>query len=344
MTRPRLALVVLVVLAGFALATSHAYLFAHLDLGLDFRVYQRTVTWPLDQLYHDPGTMPFLYPPTAIPLFKPFAMMPAGFYVWSIVSLLAFAALAAAAGGKRVAALALCSPAAIGGLVLGQVPMILAAALFAGSKLRPFLGGVLWGIAAAIKPQLMVFAPLALAVRRDWTMLFGMAAGLCAMVAGSIALFGYELWFDWIAAIGSFSERVEGGVVRTITPAGKAALAGLPTLPFLLFGVVIGVTAVIASAKKVEGELLIGLVVAASIVASPYAYAHDTIAVIPACVVLLLRGPWWAAIPSALIFLGIPSLVMTGLIVGLCVAALWSIRSDSEESVTPSPASSSPGN
>ena len=132
--------------------------------------------------------------------------------------------------------------------------------------------------------------------------------------------------------------RVEGGVVRTITPAGKAALSGLPALPFLLIGVAIGAAAVVASAKRVEGELLIGLVVAASIVASPYAYAHDTIALIPACVALLLRGPWWAAIPAAMIFLGIPSLAMTGLIIGLCAVALWSIRSDRQESISAAPA------
>ena len=335
MTKPRLAFAVIVVLAGVALAITRVYFFAHVDLGLDFRVYQRTVTWPLDQLYHDPGPMPFLYPPTAILLFKPFAMLPAAFLAWSIASVLAFAAAVGAASGKRVAAVALCSPAAIGGLILGQVPMILAAALFAGLKLRPFLGGMLWGVAAAIKPQLMVLAPLALAVRRDWTMLFGMAAGVGAMVIGSTLLLGYGLWFDWLAAIGSFGERLEQGVVRTVTPAGQAGVIGLPTLPFLLAGGAVAATAVVASARKLEDEFLIGLVVAASILVSPYAYVHDTIALVPACIALLFRGPWWAAIPCAMIFLGIAALTMNGLMIALCAVALWSLWSGRMEGPSP---------
>ncbi|MFL6770279.1 MAG: glycosyltransferase family 87 protein [Sphingomicrobium sp.] len=333
MTKTRLAFSLFVLLAGLGLALKHAYFFGPMDLGMDFRVFQRAANWPLDQLYGDRSWLPFVYPPPAIPLFRLFGMLPAGFLIWSVVSVLAFCATVGAVSGKRVPILALCSPAAIGGLILGQVPMILAAAMFGGLKLKPFLGGMLWGVAAIIKPQLVTLAPLALVVRKEWAMLGGMVAGASAASMVSVIIFGPGLWLEWLAALDHHLEELalSGAAIRAITPTGRAALVGLPILPFLLAGMAIATTAVIVAARKVEGELLIGLIVAASIVASPYAHAHDTIALIPACVVLLLRKPWWAAVPAAMVFVGTPGLTMIGMMTGLAGAAHWAVRSHHDE-------------
>lgn len=333
MPKARIAFALIVMAGGFALALKHAYFFGTIDLGLDFRVYQRTVNWPLEMLYHDQGKLPFIYPPTAILLFQPFSVVPAGFWIWSGVSVIAFAAAVGMLCGKRVAALALCSPAAIGGLILGQVSMIVAALLFAGLRLSPFLGGALWGVAATIKPQLMFLAPVALIVRKDWPMLRGMMAGVAATFLISLIAYGPALWLEWIAAIGGFAQTgaLGSGVLRSITPAGIAANIGLPSLPFLLAGVAIGAGVVIAAARKLEREQLIGLVAAASLVASPYAYAHDTIILIPACVVLILSGPWWAAVPAAMILVGTPGLTMIGLTIGLIAVALWTLHAGKTE-------------
>ena len=327
MTGARRAFAAIILLAGLIIAARR---FTQFGWGTDFEVFARTVSWPLGLLYHDPGPMPFLYPPPAILLFRPFAMLPSGYVIWALVSLLAFAISVSAVSDRRISISSLCSPAAVGGLILGQAPMLLAAALFVGLTRKPFVGGVLWGLVASIKPHLMVFAPVALAVRKDWTMLAGMAAGATAAFIVSSALFGFGLWCEWLDAVTSFGKKVAVTEVAvwSITPSGKAAILGLPAAPFLVAGIAIAASTVIVAAKKVQDDLLIALIVAAGIVASPYANTHDTIALIPACVAMLFRGPWWAAIPAAMIFVGTPFVVLIGLMAGLAVAGLWAIRSN----------------
>lgn len=290
-------------------------------MGIDFKVFERASSAPPDLVYQF-QVAPFAYPPTALLLMKPLTAF--GYWPWVGISALAFAISVAFLSGKKVAALSFLSPAAVKGLEQGQSPMLLGALLFCGLQLPPLFGGIVWGVAASVKPHMMLFAPLVLLVRRDWHMLLGMALGGLLMVVAALIALDTSLWVHWLDAMRQFNRLVsDGAMVRAVTPAGIAAVAGLPIAPFLLSGFALAMAAVIVGARRFEGELLIGLVIAASLVVSPYAHVYDMIALVPACTVLMLRGQWWAAIPAAMIFIGTPLLAMTGLMTGLMLVAAW---------------------
>lgn len=326
MSNARVALLAIALLAALGFNLHNLIDLAPRDGGIDFQVFERASRDAADRVYQFQFG-PFAYPPTALLLMKPLTAL--GYWGWIAISAFAFALSVAAVAGRRVASLSFFSPAAIKGLVHGQTPMLLGAMLFAGLRLPPFFGGILWGAAASVKPQLMLLAPLVFLVRRDWPILGGMAFGGLLMVAGTLVLLDISLWSYWIGAMPQFNRLVlDGAMIRGVTPAGIAAVAGLPMSPFLLSGLALGIAAIVVAARKVEGELLIGLVMAASLVASPYAHAYDTIALIPACVALLLRGSWWVAVPAAMIFVGTPFLTMIGLMAGLAAVIMWAIRFD----------------
>lgn len=319
MSRGRFILLAVTLLAALAFDLHNLINNAPLDLGIDFRVFERASNDPAEMVYRD-HRAPFAYPPTALILMKPLTAL--GYWAWIAISAIAFALSAAVIAGNRVVALSFLAPGAIRGLVQGQSPMLMGAILFAGLSLPPLIGGALWGVAASIKPQLMLFAPLMLIVRRDWLMLAGMALGGLSMVGASLIFLDLSLWWDWIGAMTNFNGLVSNGsMTRAVTPAGMAAVAGLPMLPFIVSSIALGAAAVIVAAARVEGEQLILLVVAASLVASPYAHSYDTIALIPACVALLLKGKWIYAVPAAFIFVGTPFLTMASIMALLVLLA-----------------------
>ena len=142
--------------------------------------------------------------------------------------------------------------------------------------LPPFAGGALLGVLLAIKPQLFLFAPLAVLVRRDWQALMGMASGSALIIVASLVLLGPGIWMDWLAALPAFHDTLVRDAVlsRVVTPAGQAEALGYPLLPFLLTGAIVGGSAVAYAARKLDGAELIALIVASSIVASPYAHGR----------------------------------------------------------------------
>jgi hypothetical protein len=327
--------VVTVLAVGIAFGAYYAWPNAIRDSGIDYRVFWRAAS---EHDVYQPGHMPFAYPPTALVLLKPISLLSAaaGYWFWIIASALFFAIVVAKLAGWRIAALSFLSPAAIKGLILGQSAMLLAGAAFAALLLPQFAGGLILGMLLVIKPQLFLLAPLAFVVRREWRVLSGMAVGGLALVVASIAMFGFDLWADWLAALPSFRETLirDGVLDRVVTPAGRAEFAGLPAWPFLLAGFAIGGAAIYAAAAQLKGAQLAALIVAASLVASPYAHVHDTIALIPAALILIMHGPWWAAVASAVIFSGAPGLTMVALMAILAGVAAKSLKNSRSISIS----------
>ena len=280
--------------------------------GIDFQVFERASSDPVNMVYRN-HVAPFAYPPTALIFMKPLTAM--GYWFWIAISALAFAVSTIMISGRKIAALSFLSTPAVKGLIQGQSPMLLGAILFFGLRLTPLLGGGLWGVAASVKPQLMLFAPLALLVRRSWLMLAGMALGGALMVLASLTFLDPSLWLRWVEGMGNFNGMIGSGAMpKVVSPAGVAAAAGLPMLPFIVSGLALGTAAVTIAARKADDAQLIALVTAASLVASPYAHSYDTIALIPACVALLLRGRWIFAVPSGIIFMGLSSMTMVAMV------------------------------
>lgn len=275
--------------------------------GIDFRVFWQAASSDPAGIYIS-GDAPFVYPPTAIVFFKPLALLDFfdGFLFWTILSAGLFAIAVTKNAGWRVALLSFLSAAALQGLALGQTPMILSAALLLAITAPGFACGVIFGMVGAIKPQLMMLAPLAFLVRKDWGALAGMAAGLLVSVAVELALYGPQLWLDWLNSIPNFRQSLFRTDVmdKVITPYGVADHLGVSPIPFLAVSAALATAAVIVSARRVEGIYLVAVIVGASILASPYALRHDTIALIPAAIVFILAQPKLKVLPAMGIFSG----------------------------------------
>jgi hypothetical protein len=280
-------------------------------LAIDFRVLHRVGGENYSDLYQNGGMSPFVYPPSSIMLFSFFNLAPfwAGFWGWAIASAAAFFFACRALWDWRIAALSLLSVASFQGLFLGQPAMMLAALILAAFALPDDwkdVRGFALGIVLAIKPQLVTLAPLAFVVRGERLSLLWMAIGSGVLIAQSVLLYGIQTWLDWLNALPLFRYIlfVEYVLDHTITPAGKAEHLGYPSLIIWLLAVAISCAAVIQSARKLERGQLAGLIVAASLMASPYALPHDTLTLIPACLSVLLTLRDWRVLPALSIFVG----------------------------------------
>jgi hypothetical protein len=295
---------------------------------IDFQVFWSSGGRSLNDVYADHG-MPFAYPPTSLFLFKPLSLVSflPGYFGWLLLSAALFGFAVAKTCGAKVSALSFISPAATKGITLGQSAMLFGGAMFAALQLRPVARGAVFGSIAAIKPQLVLLAPIVFLVRREWTALAGLACALAVTVLASIIAFGTDIWMQWLRALPHFHDLVVRHNVHAmaISPAARAEYLGYPVLPVLLFGAAIGLAAIFAMAKRLEGEMLIALIVATSLVASPYAHTHDTIALIPACIALLLKGNWPMAVVAALVLTGLPAFTPVGLLAALLIA-IWHSR------------------
>jgi hypothetical protein len=150
-----------------------------------------------------------------------------------------------------------------------------------------------------------------------------------ATILASLVAFGPTMWAEWLRTLPRFHDLLIRFNVLSmaVTPASRAEYLGLPVLPVLLASAAIGLAAVVVMAKRLEGEMLIALIVGASLAASPYAHTHDSIALIPACIALLLKGSWPMAIIAALVITGTAALTPIGLLAGLIIAPFCLARS-----------------
>ena len=248
------------------------------------------------------GIRPWAYPPTALLPLLPFGALPyAAALILFVTASLGLFLLATRPLFERRKLLAL-------GLIILSQPVIFAAlngqmvfvvgALVISALIwlptAPVRAGILLGIAAAIKPQLLVFAPLALLACREYRAL---GASLCAgggMVLISLLL-GPERWIEWLAALARFRDTVESLDIlyRNVTPTGMLWFLGatgpaqwIANLAFSLVGGWI-VWRVFRQSIDVPTRLL--AMVGGALFAAPYAMNYDLVLLVPAAVAFIVR-------------------------------------------------------
>ena len=146
---------------------------------------------------------PALYPPTLAWFVAPFAALPfaAGYALWNVVlvaSLLVTWWLTAPRSSRLIRlghlAFALALPSIAFGLLLGQVVIVVAAAVSICWWLlrykRPFAAGLALCL-IALKPQLALMVPVALLVGGQWRVFLGWATGSLAMLGAALATIGF---------------------------------------------------------------------------------------------------------------------------------------------------------
>ena len=265
------------------------------------------------------GVWPFAYPPTFLLLVRPFALLPLNlaYPLWTGLSAALFIHAAAhVVKPAWAAAVLVVSPVVFFSAELGQTSLIVGAAMLTGWRwrgARPALAGVLFGLAACIKPQAMILAPVILWGR--WRMLAWMAGAGVALVAASCLAFGIERWVEWRGALTAFDALVPGA-----DRANPSALIAGPwwAAAVAFFGLCLALTS----------RNLVGLVGGAFCL-TPYAHAYDLAPLTPLAAAWLFdrkQYGWGRAAVGGALLAGIvaaPATVLAFLAALALIASPW---------------------
>lgn len=273
----------------------------------DFAAVTRAQGWLLPNFH---WMRPYAYPPTALLALAPFGALPfwPALALWTALSFGVFlAAGQRLVRDQRILALALMilSPAVVLAALAGQTVVLaagLAALAVAELERRPWLAGVLLALAAALKPQAALLAPVALIACGGFETLAAAALAGAALVAASVVCFGFARWPEWLASLAPFQAVVES-IPRlmpgVITPYGAAHELGLTGAAALCWRAAFGLIGLglvwRVFAKDRDPATRLAALGAGSLLVAPYAMHYDgTLLVIPAVVLALrLDGPGW---------------------------------------------------
>jgi hypothetical protein len=323
--RPTAACIVAALLAAITISMA-------IEMGVvgnDFSIFWRSAHSPVASIYNSGSVNPFPYPPTTILWLRPLSVLPAwfGYLLWTVAWVAGFAALVFHMDGQRTTILAVLSPASIYCVSMGQMSGFVAILILAGAVAeRGIWLGIALGLAATIKPQMLLLAPVVLIIRGDWKAFFGAMLVAALVVLVAVALFGLRPWFDWVAMLHEWRNvvRSTGSNAPAASPALFAEYLGLPKSPFLIAGVIVGLFLALSSKNSQPIELA-AIIVLSSVIASPYAMVYDLMPVMPLAASRAFRSK------AYLFLLFLPG----GIIASLWVAALTVWRARCWRRITP---------
>jgi Glycosyltransferase family 87 len=243
------------------------------------------------------------YPPSVMLLAAPFGQLNylTALACWTLIGVTIFFAV----GRKhvpdwRILIPIMLSPAALFCLVSGQSSFLTAAmliAIFGWLDRRPVAAGMLIGL-LSIKPQLGILFPFMLAASGRWRVFIAAAATVMALVGATTAIFGKQIWIDFI------SKGLPAQVLALSDP-NRIATPFLPTVFMNLRGLDLGyaaamsVQAMVAAIalgaviwafrfrRDADPPRMLALFLACSASASPYLLAYDLLPLTFAAVSLL---------------------------------------------------------
>lgn len=265
----------------------------------DIDAITRAQAWALTR--PDP-TRPFPYPPTFLFYIEPFSRLPAfqALLLWDAVGVTAFC-LAARALVGRVWPLMIASPAFACALIAGQPAFLvgggLMAALLALPR-RPLLAGILFGVLATIKPQILLLVPVGLIVARRWRTLY--AALAAGAVIGLVSLIVHgDLWLRWLRMLPQFNHIIENDAWDMeigVTPKALAWALGLSGTPIawaiIIAGVALGLWTVAAAFRDEDPLRRYAALCAGYLLVSPYALWYELVLLLPPAVAMLAARGW----------------------------------------------------
>ncbi|MCY7340068.1 MAG: DUF2029 domain-containing protein, partial [Sphingomonas bacterium] len=294
------------------------------------RLYDFEAVTRLQEPFFGPlGTRPFVYPPSALLWLMPFVWLPLAPAMIAFVGLSGLLLWRASRGIGASAAVMLAPPVVLAALV-GQTSFLVGGLALAGLvRLRKDAigAGILLGLAATIKPTLLILAPFALLAGGHYRAL--MAAGLSglAVILVSILGFGLDPWLAWLEAIPRFQAlfMAEEALVRTaVTPFALAVRFGFASPLVLVLCGGVALIAVMLVFRRCEDVAVRSVaLLGGALIAAPYAMNYELALLAPAVMTLPLHR-WRDAIVPALFAL---SLFATASAAGLAlVYALFVAR------------------
>lgn len=240
---------------------------------------------------------PFVYPPSALLLFKVFGALP----FWpAYLSLIGTSAALFLWASRKLGAdwrLVLAAPPIVLVAFVGQATFLIGALVILAlmARGRPILSGVLFGLAGAIKPQMLVLLPMALIVEGNWRACW--ATAVTAAGCGIVSLLFGASWMGWLEALPRFTSLVEHDPTLVATMLTPYARWGHASLLFTVPAALAGVWFAFRSDDPAQKALAL---LGGALIVSPYAMFYEIALVVPA--VLALRRPlawtlpFWAAL------------------------------------------------
>jgi Glycosyltransferase family 87 len=163
------------------------------------------LTWMREYQGTDRIGLPFVYPPTLLLFIYPFGLLPLdiAYSLWSGLGLAALVLAATYIARLGAPFLLLSAPPMIA-TAFGQTSLLIGAAMVSGMTLldrRPRLAGAVLALAACVKPQAMLAAPIVLWGR--WTAVRSAAVTGAGLILLSL-IFGPARWIEWYEAASTF--------------------------------------------------------------------------------------------------------------------------------------------
>lgn len=251
------------------------------QVGTDFAVFWRAAN---SSTPYVPSREPFGSPPTALMFFQVFRLASPSVCLatFTAMGIAAFVWSSGRLYGRSAAVLGLLSPAAVHGLIAGQVSLIVASLVFAAFLSQASACGTLLAVAICVKPQMCFLAPLLFIITGRWSALVWFACTVVLLCALATAIFDPSIWIDWRGGVATLLKVAvdRGALWLSVAPAGF----GLPWIFALPFA-----AASLYALRDEPPSTQAASLVAASILAAPYALTYDLVAAAPFAALVLLR-------------------------------------------------------
>jgi hypothetical protein len=192
---------------------------------------------------------------------------------------------------------------------MGQTTFFMAALICAAfSGQSQVIAGCLLGVAACIKPQVVMLVPLVWVLERKWTAVWAMLATGAALCLSATLVFGLAKWTEWLSSLPHFialNDRM--GVPRL----------GLP-LPLNLMAGAVAVALVVRAVRDHNPPRALFAAIAGALLLSPHSPRYEMVdTFIPAMaavslgwqiapVIVLLLFPYPAAFAITALLIAIP--------------------------------------
>jgi len=292
-----------------------ALLYWHLGIGADFHVFWRAVRNPTPYAF---SQLPFGNPPTALLLLQPLKLLSFwwGLVGWDIATFGLFFYFGSRLYSRKAALLGTVSPALVTALIGGQVSLLVGALVFAAFLSEPIVCGILLGIAACTKPQMVFLAPLLFLYSREMKSLVGFCATVALLGLIVTIACGFSIWSDWIQGMHNmlFVAKHRGALFLTISPMTYGTWIGIFSVPASLIGLYV--------CRNLPNDRRAVAIVAASLFAAPYSMVYDLAPLAVFAAAVIIAASDWRSIGAALTY--------SGALGPLSVPCLWpALRNDS---------------
>lgn len=260
---------------------------------------------------------PFVYPPHMLFLLWPLGNLSynQAVIVWSLLPLAGFLAAFGALLKRSelytnhysgyFVAFACVTPFLTANLFTGQSSTLIALLfllVFLWWERRPVLAGVCIGL-IALKPQLGLLFPIALAATRQWRMMGAAALTVIATTSLATLVFGVAIWADYLNMSQQFGWYLQAGVsyfdklalapylsLHGLEAAGISSMVAAVVQAMITLGMAM-VTWRLFRQENAPQDLKFALLATAALLATPYAMTYDT--PLLAAAIISLVGRFW---------------------------------------------------